>query len=148
MTNIEHFPTSDGLVQREVRVYRNLTKGCWSVQVREPSSWRGAMRWRVLYHLDALALRDATFRVSEAGRERVLAQKRKNVHAYVYGELRGYGYGRWRCLMAQVGYNPYDTATFVQYPAPGDGLHTCRKPIYRAKLVAFDADGKVRATRG
>lgn len=62
-----------------VQVYRNLHKDCWSV--------RDKATRRVIDHCDEVFLRDCKFVVSEAGRQRVLKEKRKNVHAYIEGEL-------------------------------------------------------------
>jgi len=54
-------------------IYRNLHKpGCFSVK------HRGKV---ILTSKDILAF-DVEFRVSEAGRKRVIEEKRKNVHAY------------------------------------------------------------------
>ena len=38
-------------------------------------------------HAETLLLSDVTFHVSQKGRERVLREQRKNVHAYVKGKL-------------------------------------------------------------
>jgi hypothetical protein len=53
-----------------VQVYYNLHKRCLSVR----------HRGKVIKHAKSVILRDASFRVQPAGRERVLKQKRKNVH--------------------------------------------------------------------
>lgn len=54
-------------------VYWNLHKQCFSVK------HRGA----VVAHATRILAKRAEFRVSETGRQRVLAQGRKNVHAYI-----------------------------------------------------------------
>ena len=66
-----------------VQVYYNLHKRCLSIR----------HRGKVIKHAKSVILRDASFRVQPAGRERVLKQKRKNVHAYVAGELVEDQYG-------------------------------------------------------
>lgn len=63
----------------KVRVYWNLHRGCWSVQ--------DARTRRVLGTATQVLVRDARFTVSEAGRQRVLRERKKNVHAFVVGEL-------------------------------------------------------------
>lgn len=63
----------------KVRVYWNLHQGCWSVQ--------DARTRRVIGHATQLLVRDAKFNVSEAGRQRVLRERKKNVHAFVVGDL-------------------------------------------------------------
>lgn len=65
-----------------VRVYWNLHKKLWSIQTKTPKGWR------VTAHLKALALHDCSFSVSAAGRSRVLKERRKNVHAFIVGNLR------------------------------------------------------------
>jgi len=62
-----------------VRIYFNLHKKLFSVQTKVDG------RWKVVSHSSTIALRDVRFRVSQAGRKRVLAEKRKNVHAFVEG---------------------------------------------------------------
>lgn len=90
-----------------VEVYWNLHKHVFSVRSRETG--------RVLGHCDDINLADVTFRVSQAGRRRVVTEKRKNVHAFVRGviasdemHLRGpiETYTRAR-------YNPYESGHFM-----------------------------------
>ena len=63
----------------EVRVYWNLRKKMFSVQAK-----RGG-RYRVVLHAQYVFIDAPSFKVSEAGRQRVLRDKRKNVHAGVHG---------------------------------------------------------------
>jgi hypothetical protein len=65
----------------KVFVYRNLRRGCLSV--------RDTKTRRVIAHVDEIFLRDVKFKVSKAGRERVLKEKQKNVHAGVEGNIIG-----------------------------------------------------------
>ena len=88
----------------KVRVYRNLHKKCYSIQAKINGSWR------VIDHADSVTLVDVTFKVSQAGRERVLRERRKNVHAFVYGTIvqdPGPVTGR------RVSYNPYKADSFT-----------------------------------
>lgn len=66
----------------KVFVYFNLHKGLWSIRAEE-----GPHKGKVVAHASQLSLSDCTFKVSEAGRQRVLREKRKNVHAGVHGQL-------------------------------------------------------------
>lgn len=87
-----------------VEVYRNLHRRCLSV--------RDARTRKVVAHVESVLLADARFVVSEAGRQRVLRERRKNVHAVVRGTLLAQGTPApegW----AAVTYNPYRAATFV-----------------------------------
>lgn len=94
-----------------VEVYRNLRNGLMSV--REVSGL-------VLDHAEQVFMSDVRFVVQPAGRERVLREQRKNVHAFVRGELRGFsigsnqGFDDWEGW-TKVTYNPYEAPYF--YPA-------------------------------
>lgn len=79
----------------KVQVYRNLHKNCFSLR-SDRKVWAYAESVLILY---------PRFKVSEAGRQRVLREKRKNVHAFVEGlliekpvELK---------MAGQFTYNPY-----------------------------------------
>lgn len=67
-----------------VFVYFNLHRKVWSVKALD-----GAAKGRVVAHASHVALCDAVCRVSEAGRQRVIREQRKNVHAGIVGTLRG-----------------------------------------------------------
>ncbi len=86
------------------RVYFNLHKKMLSVQEKVNG------RWKVVDHVEQIWLGDATFKVSEAGRQRVLKQKRKNVHAYIEGIANAVPEN----LVAfdSINYNPYKLEKF------------------------------------
>jgi len=97
----------------KVFVYFNLHKKCFSIKALE-----GAMKGRVIAHRDNVLLFRATFKVSQAGRERVLREKRKNVHAGVCGTWHDSGndHGTLSSVKERgelVTYNPYKYTTFV-----------------------------------
>jgi hypothetical protein len=113
---------------RKYKVYWNIRRKLWSVQMKTLGG-----PWRVIGHFKSLYLRDCEFHVSEAGRQRVLRQRRKNVHAYVSGfsvprpeELAG----------TVVSYNPYKGPCFV---AEGGW------PVHYAERVLFRHNGKLKA---
>jgi hypothetical protein len=60
-----------------VKVYFNLQKDCLSVVDTSTG--------RLYCHSYRVELKDARFHVNENGRQRVVREKRKNVHAYVIG---------------------------------------------------------------
>lgn len=60
---------------KRCQVYRNLHTGTWSVR----------QSGKVVAHPTELILRDCRFHVQPAGRAKVRAEKKKNVHAYVSG---------------------------------------------------------------
>jgi len=88
----------------KVRVYFNLHKKLLSVQTKVNG------RWKVIKHTDSISLADVKFKVSEAGRQRVLREKRKNVHAFIEGmeiaELT-------EQIAQKVTYNPYKYEKFT-----------------------------------
>ena len=65
-----------------VRVYRNLHKDCWSVKNFEPGH---PLYNRVVAHAEEVNLEQVKFIVSDSGYNRVHAEGRKNVHAYIQG---------------------------------------------------------------
>ena len=69
------------LINKKVRVYFNLHRKKLSVQEKT------AKGWRVWLHTNKITLENVTFKVSEAGRQRVLREIKKNVHAFVEGGL-------------------------------------------------------------
>jgi hypothetical protein len=92
-----------------VRVYWNLHKDCYSV-----TKWVGGPdKGRVVAYLDEIRLEDVKFIVQPAGRERVLREKRKNVHAFLEGfwgdpEVEQVG------ATTIVSYNPYQKPVFYR----------------------------------
>ena len=71
---------------------------------------------KVVCHSDNAKILNPTFVVSEAGRQRVLREKRKNVHAYVRGELDGFENNSDNSVddLQTITYNPYKYSTFVK----------------------------------
>ena len=116
---------------RKVFVYYNLHKHKWSV--------KDVKTGRVIGHHYDVSLYNAKFKVSEAGRTRVLKEKRKNVHAYIQGregwneeEQRWQHIGpdcTWIIDSVGITYNPYKNNTFIRTDT-GEEVH-------KAKLVVF-----------
>jgi hypothetical protein len=89
----------------KVFVYYNLHRKIFSVRALE-----GPDKGRVVAHRSEVSLTDVVFRVSEAGRQRVLIERCKNVHAGVSGQ--------WTDVVEPlqgqaVTYNPYLYSSFV-----------------------------------
>ncbi len=130
----------------KVDVYRNLHKNCWSVRSRERHDYG-----KVVAHTNSLVLNDAKFVVSQAGRNRVLKEKKKNVHAVVRGDVRDSNMWLYRsswydlnfrlrydeCLKG-ITYNPYKKSTFF--------WEDTEEPIYYSDSVIFNTDMKVYAS--
>ena len=112
---------------KTVRVYRNVNTGTLSVQEKTPSGWR------VTKHPHRIKLKNAKFKVNQAGRKKVLATKQKNVHAVIEGELVD---TKSTISGKKVTYDPYKTSHFM---LPSG------KKIYGAALVSIDSTGKILA---
>jgi hypothetical protein len=94
----------------KVFVYFNLHRKLFSVKALE-----GPNKGKVISHTTYLWLKDVTFKVSEAGRQRVLREKRKNVHAGIVGNISA---DAWDDILLQddpkqITYNPYRFSSFV-----------------------------------
>jgi hypothetical protein len=89
----------------KVKVYYNLHRKCLSVQ--------DAKTRLVIAHVPEIALEWAAFKVSEAGRQRVLREKKKNVHAFVLGIVAEPIFGS-NAYPDTVTYNPYKYESFVR----------------------------------
>jgi hypothetical protein len=108
-------------INARVKVYRNLHNGLMSV-----SHYIKGKGWRLAGHTSDLFLTDCSFVVHEGGRQRVLAEKRKNVHAYVTGIVKesfedSVEFGKF----GLVTYNPYYCDSFL--------FKKSKKPITFAK---------------
>lgn len=127
-----------------VFIYRNVRRGCWSIR-----SEGGGNRGIVVAHADEVLLTDCTFKVSEAGRQRVLRERRKHVHAGVSGLLGAYhsfrepsvsGVINTDVLSVRVHYRPY---TFDKFFTFGD--QGAMEPILTSPGAYFDNEGKLFA---
>ena len=90
----------------KVDVYFNLHKKTLSVR----------HKGKVVHHSDYVKILNPKFVVSEAGRQRVLREKRKNVHAFVRGELVSLVNDPKDSAenLQTITYNPYKYNTFVK----------------------------------
>ena len=96
-----------------VFVYYTLHKKLWSVKALE-----GPQKGRVIRRANHVTLRDAMPKVSQKGRERVLREKRKNVHAGIVGTLCS---PQARVPITQdsrISYNPYKSGSFYYTKDP------------------------------
>jgi len=75
----KHWNDTHFIAPDRVKVYYNLHKECLSVVDTRTG--------RLYCHSHRIELKDAKFHVNENGRQKVLREKRKNVHAYVIGKL-------------------------------------------------------------
>lgn len=67
--------------------------------------------------MNEIYLTNAKFKVNETGRQKVLKEKRKNVHAFIEGELKPYSKHDRDWIRGELGfnvtYNPYKYNSFV-----------------------------------
>jgi hypothetical protein len=113
---------SANLVGERVMVYYNLHKQTFSIQ----------KSGIVFFHADYVKLQDVEFRVRKGGREKVNLEKRKNVHAFVIGNL--VDFCEYPCEQLPkdpegevVTYNPYKHDSFV--------IKATDEPVYQANEV-------------
>lgn len=142
----------------KVEVYFNLHNQLWSVRALS-----GRDKGRVIGHASKVMIRDARFAVQAAGRAKVLEERRKNVHAFVRGDLEGavWSYAakaktpresidftswersdvRYAAHATRHGvgvtYNPYRYATFVD--------RATEEPVHAAPMVYLTSDRRVLA---
>lgn len=123
---------------KRVRVYRNLKHGR-NTRPLYSVLYRG----RVIKRVRRILLTDAKFIVLESGRQRVLRDKCKNVHAFVEGNWvqRGGAFGinaNGKDFGMRVKYNPFKYNNFV-FDAPGMWYH--EEPITNAWGVLINERG-------
>lgn len=102
----ENKPEPIGL---RVMVYYNLHKKTFSVQ------YKG----RIILYADYVKLGNVEFRVREGGKEKVRKEMRKNVHAFVIGDLLDYCQYPCENMPPEtndkvITYNPYKYDSFVK----------------------------------
>lgn len=107
-----------------VRIYFNLHKKKLSVQTKVNG------RWKVVAHVEGAYVRNAQFKVSEAGRQRVLKQKKKNVHAFIIGTLvSGIQSNKY---FLSVRYNPYE---MDQFQCQGSNIFRAEEVLLHGRQV-------------
>jgi hypothetical protein len=121
----------------KVFCYFNLHRKCFSIKALE-----GPNKGRVVAHSDKVLLSDGVFKVSEAGRQRVLRERKKNVHAGVVGQWVGslddeLTIERIVYNGTPITYNPYKYDSFVHLY----GEH----PIKTGRLVALSVTENKRS---
>ena len=92
------------------RVYRNLHKGNFSIQSYQQEK-RG---YRVTDRASIAVFENCSFKIYETGRQKVIREKKKGVHAYV--EPKSYKHLDERMDVSkfrEIYYNPYKHDSFV-----------------------------------
>jgi hypothetical protein len=118
---------------KKIYVYRNLQKQKLSLMQSNV----------VVGHAEAVILTDVEFRVRQSGRERVLRERQKNVHAFTIGLLEQAFETPYAWVLEvapifdrenarSVTYNPYKFTTFVD--------QTSEAPVYSGRRVLVTAN--------
>jgi hypothetical protein len=92
----------------KVYVYYNLHKKLWSIKALEDDR-----KGLVIAHRKHVVLTKVTPKVSQKGRERVLREKKKNVHAGLVGEWNDKKLILGLYNADEITYNPYKYNSFV-----------------------------------
>ena len=109
-----------------VEVYFNLHKKTFSV--------RSARSGRVIRHTDNVHIANPEFVVRQSGRNRVLSEGRKNVHAFVRGDVTFFLL-MYRPMLDTLTYNPYKYASFVDKQT--------EEPVYKASRAWLTVTDKI-----
>ncbi len=132
--------------------YFNLHRLCFSVKALE-----GEHKGRVIAHADAVHLSAVRFKVSEAGRQRVLRENRKNVHAGAVGTLESFlpvgenasrawsnRQRRFSQRGTRVTYNPYRFTSFVSASDETPVFQVPECLLHGRQVLALAADSGSR----
>ena len=109
-------------------VYYNLHKHLWSN--------RDCKTRRVIDHSHLQVLRDVTFKVSAAGRRRVLKERRKNVHAGCEGIMLPHG-GRMRRALLSIARRELEPVTYDPYKYDSFVRRSDETPVIGAEAVVM-----------
>jgi hypothetical protein len=91
-------------------------------------------------------LADVRFVVRESGRQRVLQDGCKNVHAFAVGKVVGSGMGtdRYGKLPVTIVYNPYNDASFMAC-CSDEWTRELAKPVTHARCAILNEYGMTAA---
>lgn len=106
-----------------VMVYYNLHKSTFSIQYKS----------KVILHTDYVKLNDVEFRVRQGGNEKVGREKKKNVHAFVIGNLMDYC--KYPCENIPSEPNNNNIVTYDPYKYKSFVLKSTNEPIFDANEV-------------
>jgi len=128
MENITSKENRQVLEGMKVKVYFNLHKNVFSIVALE-----GTNKNKVVGYANTLELQNVTFKVNESGRQRVLKEKRKNVHAYVVGYLKGLSNNSIDSSN-HISYNPYK-ADYFYYKATNKQVNNISNALLKDKQI-------------
>lgn len=114
------------MIGTKVYVYYNLHKSCWSIKDYKTN--------KVIAHCQSIHLKDIEFRVRQGGRNRVIKEQSKNVHAFVIGTVISFNKSK-RSFKKGAIYNPYSFNSFMDRA----NLY----PLFKANEVFMNKKRKV-----
>lgn len=112
----------------KVFVYWNIHKNLWSVKALE-----GESKGLVIERVKNITLSNCEFKVSEKGRQRVLKEKCKNIHAGVVGYISEQSE---IVNFSQITYNPYKYSNFVNKET--------LEPVFNSQFAVLNEDRSVQ----
>jgi hypothetical protein len=112
----------------KVEVYFNLHKKLFSV--------RSVATGRVMFHTYEVCIDNPKFVVRKAGRDKVLRERKKNVHAFVRGDIRYYS--EILSPRLDLSYNPYKAGHFVNKATD--------EPVYTASCAFMQIGDDTKPT--
>lgn len=122
----------DIYIGQTARIYRNLNNGRMSIQVKLNRSWK------VVGHVTSAVMGDVKFHVGEAGRQRVIRTRHKNVHAWGEGLLLSETDGSIYAPI-HLAYNPYLDTSFKQ-GGTDNSISACSFLVVRSNRVFVTED--------
>ena len=116
------------MLEQRVMVYFNLHRKLWSIKSLKTGL--------VIGHRNTIVLSDVEPKVSESGRQRVLKEKKKNVHAGLIGTLKSVKELKHSLEnFKEITYNPYKYTSFVFKDNDSVYFNGCQQAIMKDKRV-------------
>ena len=112
--------------KRKVFVYKNLHQDCWSIR----------QDGLVKAHTTEVNLWDCAFRVNAKGRQKVLEEQRKNVHAGIKGYIDELHLSLPNPI--EVTYNPYKYDSFVDKDTESPIYSMEVAQLTQNKVIAYE----------
>ena len=112
--------------KRKVFVYKNLHQDCWSVR----------QDGLVKAHTTEINLWDCAFQVNAKGRQKVLDEQRKNVHAGIKGYIDEFDLDLPD--PTEVTYNPYKYDSFVDKDTESPIYSMEVAQLTQNKVIAYE----------
>lgn len=117
------------------RIYYNLHKHCFSVQAWDVEK-KG---WRLYKHTKRVICLGVKFRVYESGRQKVIKEQKKNVHAFVLADAISTTFPECFQLNQETPkayYNPYKCEQFTDMIS-GEHVHKAETALLTDKTIYY-----------